>query len=613
MISIESALKIIKKHGYNSKTVHPFIYKNNNEIGINYSYIDNKYGITERVVSFHNDIDLDLFLKRYQWYKLNGKKYNVYLKLNNYEVPNPEVLYIRNNHVMTDNEMFNIELHDKREKSNLKLSATKRYLIVAEELMDHYYQEKEIKEKYVKNLFNKEKELQRYYLDLQNLVDIYNVNNTHPSIEEENKVFKTNLELESDINSKISEYKKKLPKEDVLKELINEAWGLNKSLELNNSYMYALRYNDDIDEEMRLVVTKIDFMKELLSKKRFKIINLKKKFDSIDNQSTYECIYDDNFEAKYKEFINNKYNQKENINEFRLCEYLNNFKSNKEYDIERNVLRCKKEITEKIEDYNTSTEDVNNSLTKQFNTNLNDEERNALILYNSFYRELFDMIQGINDFEKLPANEIINLLNITNNFLPLYEECYTKVKKLLELEDNKDIKNTIFKDIFFTSKEEFIKSIINTIKTIININNKMVLKYNYKLYFSTNDFDSLGNDNFIHTSSIIAPYLINKSNNYRVITANVKKGINVLFSPKFIAKPIDSAKDKTIKIVNNESPEIIIDTRDIIINKDKNTVIYSRFKTNEIKTKDYTYIDKFDLDYKININKVTIEKRNINE
>ena len=209
--------------------------------------------------------------------------------------------------------------------------------------------------------------------------------------------------------------------------------------------------------------------------------------------------------------------------------------------------------------------------------------------------------------------EIINLLNITNNFLPLYEECYTKVKKLLELEDNKDIKNTIFKDIFFTSKEEFIKSIINTIKTIININNKMVLKYNYKLYFCTNDFYSLGNDNFIHTSSIIAPYLINKSNNYRVITANVKKGINVLFSPKFIAKPIDSAKDKTIKIVNNESPEIIIDTRDIIINKDKNTVIYSRFKTNEIKTKDYTYIDKFDLDYKININKVTIEKRNINE
>ena len=613
MISIDSALKILKKYGYNSKTVQPYLYKNNNEIGINYSYIDDKYGITDRVVSFHNDIDLDLFLKRLQWYKLNGKKYNVSLKLNNYEVPNPQVLFIRNNHVMTDNEMFNIESYDKREKKNLKLNDTKRYLILAEDLMDHYYQEKKEIEKYVKNYYNKEVELQKYYLNLQNLVDMYNVHNTHPAIEEIKKEFKIDLEVESNINSKISEYKKDLPKEELLKKLINDIWNLNKSLEINSNYMDALRNNDDIDEEMRLVVTKIDFMKEILSKKRFKIIDLKKKFKSIDNQSTYESIYDDNFETKYKEFIERKYSQKDNINEFRLCEYLNNFKSNKEYDIERNVARCKNEITEVIETYDTPTDEVNKSLTKQFNTNLNDDERSALILYNSFYRELFDMIQSINDFDKLPANEVINLLNITNNFLSIYEECYTKVKELLNEEINKNIKETIFKNINFESKEEFVKSIINNIKLIININDKMNLKYNYKLYFSTNDFDNLGNKDFIHTSSIISPYLINKSNNYRVITANVKKGINVLFSPKYISKPIDLLVDKEIKIMENESPEIILDTRDIIINKDKHTTIYSRFKAESIEENNYTYIDKFDLDYKISVNKVLIEKRNINE
>ena len=85
MISFESALKIFKKYGYSSKTVHPYLYKNNKEVGINYSYIDSKYGITERVISFHNDLDFDLFLRRYQWYKLNGKKYNhMYLKSNDY-------------------------------------------------------------------------------------------------------------------------------------------------------------------------------------------------------------------------------------------------------------------------------------------------------------------------------------------------------------------------------------------------------------------------------------------------------------------------------------------------------------------------------------------------
>lgn len=613
MISFESALRIFKKYGYNSKTVHPFLYKNNNEIGVNYSYIDSKFGITERVVSFHNEIDLDLFLRRYQWYKLNGKKYNVSLKLNNYEIPNPEVLYIRNNHVMTDAEMFNIDSYDKREKSNLKLSGTKRYLIEAEALMDHYYQEKNLKEKYVKNLISKEKELQRYYLDLQNLIDIYNVNNTHPSIDEINRVFKTDLVLESDINSKLSEYKKKLPKEEDLKLLINRIWELNKSLELNPDYMYALRYNDDVDEEMRLVVTKIDFMKEIISKKRFKIIDLKKKFDSIDNQSTYESIYDDNFEVKYKEFVNKKYDQKDNINEFRLCEYLNDFKSNNEYDIERNVSRCKNEITEKVEDFDTSIEDINKDLIKQFNNNLNEDEKSALILYNSFYRELFEMIGSIEGFSVLPVNEIIGLLNITNNFLSIYDECYTKVKKLLDDEINKNVKKTIFKNINFESKEEFIKSIINNINILININDKIKLNYNSKLYFSTNDFDSLGKDSFIYTSSIIAPYLIKKSKNYRVITANIKKGINVLFSPKYISKPLENVNGKKIEIMDNESPEIIIDTRDIIINRDKNTIIYSRYKANEVKEEDYVYIDKFNLDYKISVNNVTIEKRKDDE
>ena len=73
MITFESALKVLKKYGYKSKDSQPYLYKNNKEIGINYSYIDEKYGITDRVISFRNDIDLDMFLKKYQWYKLNNK------------------------------------------------------------------------------------------------------------------------------------------------------------------------------------------------------------------------------------------------------------------------------------------------------------------------------------------------------------------------------------------------------------------------------------------------------------------------------------------------------------------------------------------------------------
>lgn len=610
MISFESALKIMKKYGYKSVSNSPFLYKNNNEVGISYSYIDDKYGITQRVVSFHNDIDLELFLKKYQWYKLNGKKYDVKLKLNNYEVSNPEVLYIRNNHVMTDNEIFNIETYDKTEAKNQKMSNVKRLLHVAEDLMNHYYQEKEIKAKYINNLYNKEKELKRYYLELQRLVDKYNKNNTNISIDESTKEFKTNLELESKINSKLAEYKKKLPKKDDILLLINDVWLLNKSLEVNKGYLYALRYNDDIDEELRLVVTKIDFMKELLSKRRFNIVNLKKKCDSIDNQSTYESIYDDNFDEKYINFINKKYEQFDNINEYRLCEYLNNFKTNNEYDIEKNVLRCKDEVVEKKITYDTDINVVKKDLSKQFKENLNDNEKNALILFNSYYRELFNVILSIKNYNKLQLEEMLIILNSKSNYLLLFEECYTKTKKVLELDINKNINKTIFKNIDFNNPKDFIKSIIKNIDVLININDKLKLKYNIILNFSTEDFDNLEDNKFIYTNANISTFMINKNKNYRVITAKVNKGVNVLFSPKSLTKPI---LDKELQIIDIDNPEIILDTRDINIIKDKNTIIYSRFTANEVKEKEYTYIDRFDLNYKININKVLIEKRNINE
>jgi len=612
MISIDSALKILKKYGYSSLNTSPFIYTKNKEVGVNYSYIDNKYGITDRVISFHNDIDLDLFLKRYQWYKLNGKKEGVTLKLNNYEVSSPEVLYIRNNHVMSDNEMFHMKDFDKIEAKNQKLSHSKRLLVEAQNLLEHYYIEKNNKEEYSKNLYKKENDLKKYYVELQYLIDRYNKVNNHLISEIDDYSFKTDVELESDINTRINTYNKNLPKEEEIYRLIEDIWFLNKKLEINPLYMYALKNNDSIDEEIRIVVTKIDFMNELLSKKKCKLISLKKKFLNIDNQSTYESIYDENFEDKYKKFIDNKYNVLDSINEFRLTDYLNNFKTYNEYDIEKNINRCKNEKDNIIEN-KVSIDDINKSLKRQFNNNLDDKERNAILLYSSYYRELFDVIINTNGYESLQASDLLNILNITDNFNSIFEECYIKTKELLKLDCNEIIKNTVFKHINFDSKEKFIESIKNNIKILININDKIKLNNNVDLYFAVNDFENLGKETFIHTSTIIAPYMLNKKGNYRVITAKVKKGTYVLYCPYYLALPINNAYNQEISIMDKVNSEIIIDTRDIFINKDKNTVVYSRFKPHTINSKGITIVDKFDLDYKININTVTIEKRLDNE
>ncbi|MBE6159226.1 MAG: hypothetical protein E7159_05325 [Firmicutes bacterium] len=604
MITFESALKVLKKYGYKSKDSQPYLYKNNKEIGINYSYIDDKYGITDRVISFRNDIDLDMFLKKYQWYKLNNKKYDVKLKLNNYEISSPEVLYIRDNHVMTDDEMFNIDSYDKTKKKNNRLSHAKKKLIEAENLMNHYNNEKRIKEQFVNNFNAKENELRKNYIELQSLVDTYNRTKQNIEFEKFDNEFVTSKIIEDNINELLNQFKDKLPNEEKLSKLTTSLWDLNKDLELNEAYMYALKYNDDVDEELRLTVTKIDYMNELLSKKRniFKIVDLKKIFNNIDNTSTYESIYGDDFEEKYKTFVYSKYDVLDKIDEFRLCEYLNNFKTRKTYDIEKNIKRCSQKTNKKNE--YESMEVIQKELTKQYNANLNEKEKAALTLYVSLYKQLFDLIQRINNYDTLETSELINLLNITDNYNSLMDECFTKVKELLK--DNKTIKTKIFKHIKFNNEEDFIKSLVSTLKVISKINTKLVLKHNTKVFFTVSDLENINKEKIITTSSTISPY-INSNNKNRVISARLKKGINILYSPKYL-----NILDNKLELIDNKG-ELLLDTRDINIILDDNIVTYTRFKSNIVKEEDYSYIDKYDINYKININKAIIEKRDNNE
>ena len=600
MISIESALKILKKYGYKSKDSQPYLYKNNKEIGINYSYIDNKYGITDRVISFRNDADLDSFLKKYQWYKLNNKKYEVTLKLNNYEISKPEVLYIRDNHVMTDDEMFNIDSYDKNKKKNKRLSRVKKKLIEAQGLMDHYYKEKKSKEKFIKNFNDKENELRKNYIELQSLVDIYNRKNNPIEFEAIINPFNMSEQIEDNINKLLEQFNEKLPTEEKITSLINTIWDLNKELELNESYMLALKNNEDINEELRLTITKIDYMKDLLKKRKsiFNIVDLKKVFANIDNQSTYESIYDDKFEDKYKSFICEKYDVLDKIDEFKLCEYLTNFKTYKTYDIKKNIQRCQEEKEDNIE--YESMDVIQKELTKDFNYKLKEQEKSSLILYVSIYRQLFEMIQRINKYEELEINEIINLLNITDNYSNIIEESYNKVKKLLKTTTNQSIKK-IFKVIDFTSEESFIMSLINCLQTISSINDKMTLKHKTRLYFTVNDIDNIKKEKIIATSSTINPYM-NLNNKNRVVDAYVGENINILYSPKYI-----NILDNKLELISNKS-ELLLDVRDIKIIKDDNVTTYTRFKSNIVKEKNYTYIDKFEVNYKIHISKVFIEK-----
>ena len=611
MITRDNALKIFKKYGYNSKSVHPYLYINDKVFGVNYSYIDDVYGIVERVATFKDESEMDLFLKRYQWYKLNGRTNNVHIELSNYEISNPHVMYIRNNHVMNDAEMFNIENYDKREEKSKKLSRTKRLIEESQDLMDYYYLKKDELTKFINNYLRKQSELKRYYADLQKLVNQYNNKRFDIDYKASIDEFNFNEDLEEKTNVLLAKGRSTKVKDDDAYKVLDNVWLLNKSLELNEQYLDALQHDDDIDEEMRLVNTKIDFMKEVLNKKKkwqFKKINLVKSFSNIDSTSTYQSIYDDDFVDKFTRFINNKYEAINKINEFKLCEYLNDFVGNNEFDVENNIKKCSEDENGNDQSNNITLDEINNDLIKQFNENLSEEEQNALILYTSIYRELFDAIMQIQGYKNNSINHLINLLNITDGFVEIFDNNYNRIKELLELDVNKNIRNTVFKSIDFKNKNKFIESIRNNINLISNINEKIKLKYNLKLYFDTNNFDELGKDQFIFTASNMSNFM-NYSGNNRIIIANVMKGINVLFAPKYLKLPVANAFNQGIELIDEVNPQIILDCKDLIINKENGIIVLSKFKNNIIQREDYSYVNAFNVSYKLNINKVSIEKR----
>jgi hypothetical protein len=615
MLNINTTLKTLNKYGYTSKNTHPYLYINNHQIGLNYSYIDEKYGIIERLALFNNEVSLESFLKKLQWYKLNGKQNKVKMELNNYEVSNPEVIYIRNNHVMSDNEMFNLAYYDAKEKKNLKLSHYNRLIVEADKLLDYYYLKKDEIEHYINNYLNKELELKRYYYDLQLLINKYNHHNYDIELDTKVATFTINADDISKLSAKLANYKQNKVKETNIYALLKDIWQLNHDLEINPEYLKALRYNDDIDEEMRLVVTKIAYMKDLLSKKVswLKRVNLKKVLADIDKTSTYVSLYDDNFNDKYAYFIKKKYDALNAINEFRLCEYLMDFKTTNEYDIAKNIERCKQDKKVIKEDYDTDINVINDALKNDFNNNLIKDEQAALILYTSIYQDIMNMIISIPDYLNLSIGKLINLLNITDGFLTIYENNYTNLKKIINLSINQDIKEKIFHNIDFSGKEAFIESLRNNIKIISNINDKMTLKSNLRLYTATDNFDNLGNDALLTFSNTIDTYIINKKNNYRIIMANVKKGINVLTAPYYLKLPLANAFNQSIELTDEPNPIIIMDTKDIKINKDSNVIIFSHFIANLVTKKDYTYVDDFKVNYKVNISKIDIEKRNKDE
>ena len=174
MLDVELALELMKKYGYSSTTVHPYIYQSGDSVGICYTYVDEDFGTLERIKIFDTLESFEEFLKQLDWLKKNGLAYHVRMCLDNYEAINPKTLFLRNEKLMIEGEMDDIETFDSRERQRDQMDEASKVLYEAGDLLLIYDEVKNRQMQYLLKVISLKNQLRQKYYDLQKAVDEYN-------------------------------------------------------------------------------------------------------------------------------------------------------------------------------------------------------------------------------------------------------------------------------------------------------------------------------------------------------------------------------------------------------------------------------------------------------
>ena len=561
MIKDSDVLQIFKKYGFSSKNSFPYFYKINNGVGVCYRIDDSIYGNLERIALFNNIEELDLFLKRYSWYKKYKNKKHIRIVLNNYQVLFPSISYM-----IDDKLVFNNDI-DKSIDEEKVMDDLSRYKNVAIELLKYYEHSKEQMEFYLNNyvLFVDDLKYRKYLLDKE--IALYK--KSKKKIEYTNKKV---LALKKVEDANIKKFKNKIARARTIQDyqkIIKRIWDLNKSIETYDKYNDALldgifKYN-----EMLLVNKKIDYLINIKNKKHILPMGLNKKFKEIEIEysNNLNKVYEDFIESDIKE-IERKYGVYDKLDELELSSYLKMSYGRKDF----------LEVTSQINRVKDSSKYTINYLNMNYNL-LDVEERNVLSLYNSKFKYLFDLILSIPDFDKWSNKKMVKYLDSIESVSRFKEEI-DKLKLKIDLDINKKVKEDYFSIICLDSFEKLVNSVVELLKVLKDINKKMILNDDMIFYFKIDSFNDLKNKYVYYLTSnkddIVADVKINKG---IMGIVRVKKNTPVLYSPyELDFGNLYGSNDDVIKVKRNEGINIILDAKDVIINRDSKSTIVSLYK-----------------------------------
>lgn len=614
MLDERTALTLLKKYGYDSTSLHPYLYKKENKIGICFSYVDDNFGILERVQVFNTAEEMDEFLKAFQWCKTNGKLNNVRMILDNYELVEPKVLYLRNEKLMVKDEMFNIEYYSQKELRKKELDLMGKILMESTDLLSFYDNSKKTQLSFFKKILMEKNELRQKYYNLQKEVDLFNKNfieRTLVLLPETLDDCGINLPMEIAMKDRLSQYKSVNPSVEEAISFIKDVWQLNMNLELNDLYYRAQIEENDVYNEAKVVDKKLSLMKNLNLKKNYFLgVDLVKKFRKINKECKLESnVIGQGYVDDAISNVKRKYANYDKLDFLNVYEYLKESSQNSNYDsLISKYSTSSKEVEEVL--IRLPLEQVIDDLKEQYKK-LDVSEQAILTLYNSNYGRLFEYILQISGFATKPVIELITLLNSYKDFAEIKRDCYDNLRTRLDEVSNLNIKNSVFKEINFDTFELFIQSIVTLMIKLKNINNKMILNSDITLYFKLNDFKEL-ETKYVYAltndlNSLVAEI---KSDSTMIGLVLLKKDTPIIYSPYYVDFAINTSKElevNAMSIKESVNMNVLIDASDVLIVRDEKLAYVVRYYSERKKNEKFTYVDDMKLGGKSIFCKFTIK------
>ena len=541
-MTLEKAYKIGLKYGFAFNGVGPSLSVVDGKVGICINLLDNDFGYLKRNYSFDDADDFDEFLKKYNYYLHNRKEKNLYLTLENYEDPDPEIIY--------SYETENIKKKQiEEENKEILLKDMQSFLNHFIDSLDPL--RKAIGEKILleQDYYNK----LQYYKDL--LCKAYEIEN------EEETMSASKEELE-EFNEKVKEFdlshKRDLSSLELgiltlddlnekYTELYNDCKSFLEDEDIINTLFDRLRFKDNIDV--------LDIMISYLINHPKAEDDTEEKLNELKEEAASDLDIED-YKEQYKEDYLSKYEDvSDSYNEI--------------------IFGADKVEFKELSSSNNVDEKKIADLKAAFD-NLAEEQQTAIKLIHSPIKQILLYVIEQAYFK----NKKFNFDR--EDFRRLYESLSNSLKK----SNNLAFKIKYFKNISFNIYEDFIKSVVKTAKTICAAYGE--LPFDLKLY-------SLNYD----ACMICASDSPIKSGSDVINIINAAKGCPYLYSP---IKITYSKEDDSLKTSDNNNvlyfPRYLNN-----LSKQKDIITLNIFEEaysiDKVKNKNLLIIDKFNLDKSI--------------